>query len=486
MELHKITAAAAAEAVRCKEITARELTEIFLSRCAAVNVQLNSFIHIFEEDALRQADAVDERVRRNEGPLPLAGVPAAVKDDLCYQDAPLSCGAAALKDFRPPYTAAAVQKLVEAGAVILGKTNLDQFGLGSSTASSYAGPSANPWDLNKAAGDGAAAAVAAGQCLLALSSDSGGALRIGASHCGVTGLLPTTGLISRHGLNTFAPSFARVGVVARNAADAALALKAVAGWDPRDAATASVKDGVFAGTAEVPLKTLKIGFPAAVFGLAGEQTRNVLDEATARLKSAGAEVVDISLPLFREALQAYYVIAAAEASSNLGRFDGIRFGAPGEGASLEEMYGRARAAAFGAEARRRSVFGAHLLSKDSFERYYRQAQKVWALVRQGFFAALESCDLIALPAAANPGGAAHNGNFLERYAEDLFCAPVSLAGLPALCIPAGTAGGLPVGLQLTGKPFAEEALILPAGPATDPFRLSPAGVLSGREDRHGI
>ncbi len=459
MELEKITAAAAANAVRNKEITARELTEVFLSRCFAANSTLNSFLHICREEALHQADAVDNKVKLGETLLPLAGVPVALKDDLCYREAPTTCGTAALQSFNPPYNAAAVQRLIDAGAVIVGKTNLDQFGLGSSTASSFAGPTANPSHKDKVAGDGAAAAVAAGQCLLALSSDTGGSMRIGASHCGLFGLRPTTGLVPRHGLTSFAPSFAQVGILAGDAEDTYLALKVIAGYDPRDSATALIKDGIPGAEDKISLKGLKIGFPADIFDLTESKTREALHKTKDRYEATGAKFVEVSLPLFEEALQAYYVIAAAEASSNLGRFDGIRFGTPKEGANLEEWYAKTRGSTFGAEAKRRSVIGTHLLSKDSFDLYYRQAQKVWNLVRHNFYAALENCDLIALPAVTAPAGAAaENKDFLQGYREDHYCAPVSLSGLPALCVPAGEVDALPVGLQLTGRPFGEAAL----------------------------
>lgn len=476
MELEKITAAAAAGAIRNKEITAREVTEFFLSRCCTVNSTLNSFLHIFEDEALQQADTVDQKIYRGEVPLPLAGVPVALQDDLCYREAPTTCGAAALQSFRPPYNAFAVQQLIDAGAVIVGKTNLDQFGLGSSTASSFTGPTLNPWDTDKAAGDGSAAAVAAGQCLLALSSDSGGSLRIGASHCGLYGLRPTTGLVSRHGLNTFAPSFARVGLAARDAADANIALKVIAGYDPRDSSTASVKDS-FPADNKISLNSLKIGYPRTVFDQLENPTRDTLEKAREPYTAAGAVFVEISLPLFQEGLLAYYVIAAAEASSNLGRFDGIRFGTPAESSNLEELYAKTRSSTFSMEGKRRCIIGTHLLNKDNFDLYYRQAQKVWNLVRQSFNAALENCDLIALPVVFGPAGtAAAYKDFLEGYREDLFCAPVSLSGLPALCVPAGEVESLPVGLQLVGKPFCEEALTQLAARTALPLKLSPAGV----------
>lgn len=487
MELDKMTAAAAARAVNSREISARELTAACLTRCAALNSTLHALVHIFEQEALRQAEAVDRLVGRGETALPLAGVPVVLKDDLCYSAGPTTWGAASLKNLRPPYTAGAAQKLIDAGAIIVGKANLDQFGLGSSATNSSAGPAANPRDPARPAGDGAAAAVAAGQCLLGLSSDSGGSLRLGASHCGLFGLRPTTGLVSRHGLYTHAPSFACVTLAARDAADIDLALQVISGYDSRDAATAAVKDGGPQSESEILPRDLKIGYPKEVFALLPQHTRSALEPARERYRAAGAEFVEINLPLFQEALQAYYVIAYAEASSNLSRFDGIRFGPTAEGANLEEYYFKTRGAVFDAEAKRRVIIGTHLLSKDNFEPYYRQAQKVWKLVRRSFAAALEKSDLIMLPAVLAPAEAGEESqDFLKAYRRDCFCAPVSLSGLPALCAPASEVDTLPVGLQLVGRPFAETTLTGLAGRAALPFKYPPAGIHSRKEDIHGI
>jgi len=487
VELDKMTAAAAAKAVNNREISARELTEAYLNRCTTLNSTLHSLVHIFEQEALRQAEAVDSLVSRGETALPLAGVPVVLKDDLCYSAGPTTWGAASLKNFQPPYTAAAAQKLIDAGAIIVGKANLDQFGLGSSAASSYAGPAANPRDPARPAGDGAAAAVAAGQCLLGLSSDSGGSLRMGASHCGLFGLRPTTGLVSRHGLYTHAPSFASVALAARDTADINLALQVISGYDSRDAATAAVKDGAPRAEGEKLSRSVKIGYPKDLFALLPHHTLSALEPARERYRAAGAEFVEITLPLFREALLAYYVIAYAEASSNLSRFDGIRFGLSAEGANLEEYYFKTRGAAFDAEAKRRVIIGTHLLSQDNFERYYRQAQKVWRLIRQSFATALEKCDLIMLPAVLAPAEAREESqDFLKAYIQGCFCAPVSLSGLPALSAPASEVGALPVGLQLVGRPFAETTLADLAGRAALPFKSPPVEVLSRKEDTHGI
>ncbi len=467
-----LTAAETAAAVRSGRITARELTGIYLARCNDANEALNTLTRIFADSALDQAGAVDEKIKRGLD-LPLAGVPVVVKDNFYYRDGPVTCGSAALHDFRPPGDAAAVHKLIASGAIILGKTNLDQYDLGSSTVRSAAGVSSNPWDRSRVAGDGAAAAVAAGQALLALGSDTGGALRVGASHCGQYGLLPTPGLVSRYGLCSAAPSFARAGIVARNPADALLGLQAIAGPDPRDPATTAAGVG-FPAPGErknfLPGE-LKAGFPTEVFAMLDEPVRAVLEQARAACTALGIEPVEITLPLFREALQAYYVIAMVEASSNLSRFDGIRFGTVSEEQDLEQRYRETRAASLGEEGIRHSVFGTVLLSQEYYARYYLQARKVWALVKHEFLTALKSCDLIMLPAVPDPASrietAAAEG-FLETYHENMFCAPVSLSGLPALSIPAGTAGALPVGMQMVGHPFQETFLAGLAGQIPSP------------------
>lgn len=458
MYLSRMTAGMAAEAVINNEITARDMAGACLARCAALSERINAMVTVLQDSAMRQADAVDAGEKK--AALPLAGVPLSVKDDFCVKDAPTSCGSAALKDFVPSYNAAAVVKLVEAGAVITGKSNLDNFSLGSSTAGSFAGPTANPWDTTKTAGDGGAAAAATGQCLLALGSDSGGSLRLGASYCGLFGLLPTAGLVSRYGLNSFAPSFARAGVIARSADDTLAALKVMAGYDPRDSATAVLKKGYSEKWDQAGPERPRCGWPADLLGMLDEETGSILADARKAYSDAGVEFVNIKVPHFREALQAYYVIAAAEAFSNLARFDGIRLGTPAEEDDLEEWYRKTRGAMFGTEGMRRSVIGAYLLTGENFERYYEKARKVRALVKAEFATALEQCQLLMLPVADVAGPLTRDNNdFLDNYSSDRFCAPVSLTGLPALVAPAGKRGSLPVGIQLVGRPFAEAMLV---------------------------
>lgn len=480
MDLLNITALQAAALVKEKQISARELTEAYLTRCSGLNSRLHSFINIFEESSLMQARHIDEKAGRGEELPPLAGVPVAVKDDLCCKDGPTTCGSPSLKNFVPPYHAAAVQRIVEAGAVILGKTNLPQLGLGSGSSAFFAGSAANPWNLDWSAGDGGAAALAANQCLLAVSSDTGGSLRLGASYCGLYGLRPTRGLVSRFGLNMYSPSFAGVGLLARNGSDAASALEHLAGYDPRDAATAVIKDGIGGPAGGKLLHKLKIGFPQDVFKLLEHDPASILGKALDNFRGQGLETVNIVLELFREALQCYYVIASAEASSNLGRFDGIRFGAPSREEDLEDWYSKTRSSTLGDEGKRRSVLGAYLLSGTNYERYYCQALKVRTLVRNEFLAALEKCDLIALPAAGGPAGPLfETQEFVAACQEDRFCAPVSLTGLPALVIPAGEVESLPLGLQLVAPPFGEGVLTSFASQFVTRITLPPAGDLLG-------
>ncbi|HSW35472.1 MAG TPA: amidase [Candidatus Limnocylindrales bacterium] len=477
MELKKPAVRQVAEAVHRGEVTARQLIEEALERCNTLNSSLNTFVVIAGNEALKQADAVDAKVKNGQK-LPLAGVSVAVKDDFCYSVLPTGFGSHAFKSFYSPYSAAAVEGLIAAGAVVVGKTNLDDLSLGSAAASSPAGPAVNPWAEDRVSGSAGAAAVAAGQCLLALESDSGGSLRQGASHCGVFGLRPTTGRISRHGLNTFASSFAQVGFTALHAEDLMEAFTAIAGFDARDASTAVCKEVPVDQKKEMEPTDVIIGCPAAIYNHLAPGYRAVVDRAREEYAAVGFKIIDLELDLFPEALLAYYIIASAEASSNHARFDGIRFGTAGDAANLEEFYCKSRSMALGREARRRSIFGTFLLSKGNYELYYRQALQVWSLVRQEFKEALAKCHLLLLPAVKSmPDPIAETVDFIRSYEEDFFCAPVSLTGLPSLCLPAGLVDGLPVGLQLVGRSFGDEMLTRMAGRLAQEIKLPPSGVL---------
>jgi len=477
VELRKLSIKQVVEAVYHGEITARELTEKTLKNCSVLNKSLNIFTTIAGIDALKQAEAVDRKVANGEL-LPLAGVPVVVKDDICYKVLPTGLGSAAFKEFFSPYTATVLEKLVKAGAIIVGKTNLDDMSLGSTTAASPDGPTANPWDLEHTAGSAGAAAVATGVCMLAIESDSGGALRQGASHCGVIGLRPTSGRISRYGLNTFCSSFGQVGITAIAGENIINALEIASGFDERDAATVIYKDRSGGISDFMEVGDVKIGYPAAVFDCLDSGQRDIFDQVRERYASNGFELIEIDLGLLPEALRAYYIIALAETSSNHSRFDGIRFGLAEDAGDLEELYRKTRSRIFGREARRRSIFGTILLSKGNYDLYYRQALKVWSLVRREFAKALTECDLLMLPAVkAPPRLVTEETGFLQPWEDDLFCAPVSLSGLPSLCLPAGQINKLPIGLQLVGPPFSEELLVLTGDRANRGIKLFPNGML---------
>ncbi len=474
MELRKTTVHRVAEAVLEGEITAYQLIDKTLKNCSVLNEGLNIFNVVAGIDATEQAKAVDQKIKQGVK-LPLAGIPVAVKDDLCYGVLPTSFGSTAFSEFISPVTAAAVEKLMDAGAVVVGKTNLDDMGQGSTTLSSPRGATANPWQAERTAGSAGAAAVATGICMLAVESDSGGALRQGASHCGVAGLRPTTGRVSRYGLSAHCSSFARVGITAFSCENISGVLDIISGFDERDAATAVCRDGIPEIIKTPGSESITIGYPVAAFDFLEPELREVFEQARDDFAGLGYKIREIDLGLLREGLQAYYVIALAEASSNQARFDGIRFGKIGETDNLENMYLQSRAEILGKEARRRSIFGIFLLSKGNYGRYYRQALKIWQKVRREFTGVLQSCDLLMLPAAKSlPRPLQGDRSFLDEWSDDLFCAPVSLSGLPALTIPAGQIGQIPIGMQLVGPPFSEKTLLTVGSTSTPGTRdLSP-------------
>lgn len=459
MDLREQSIRSLAEAVSKGNVSAYQLIEKTLENCALVNEGLNIFTVIAGIDALEQARAVDKRVDKGEK-LPLAGIPVAVKDDIFYGVLPTGMGSAAFREFIPPYTATAVERLMDAGAIVVGKTNLDDMGLGSTTATSPTGPTVNPWDTGYAAGSAGAAAVITGLCMLALESDSGGAVRQGASHCGVAGLRPGMGRVSRYGLNAFCSSFAQVGITALSGENIIDVLKVITGFDGRDASIAEESGEAAASKKNLQPEGLKIGYPAGAFEYLEPEIRAVYEGTRDNYLSRGYQFKDINLAMLPEALRAYYVICLAEASSNHSRFDGIRFGEPAVADDLEELYTGTRRTIFGREARRRSIFGTFILGQGNYDLYYRQALKIWSLVRREFNTVFEECDLLMLPAVKSlPDQLNHEVNFLENWASDLFTAPVSMSGLPSLSLPAGQVGNLPVGLQLVGRPFSEELLL---------------------------
>ncbi len=481
--MHELSLSELADLLARGDVSSRELTQTFLDRIARLDGQINSFITVTATQALAQAERAD--ARRADGEAgPLTGLPIAHKDLFCTEGVKTSCGSKMLDNFIAPYDATVVERLAAAGTVMLGKTNMDEFAMGSSNENSYYGPVKNPWDLSRVPGGssgGSAAAVAAGLVAAATGTDTGGSVRQPASHTGITGLKPTYGRVSRWGMVAFASSLDQAGVFARSAEDCALMLGAMAGFDPRDStsAQAAVPDYRAALTGDV--KGLRIGVPREYFGdgLDGA-VRQTIERALAKLEAAGADLIDISLPNTHLAVPAYYVVAPAEASSNLARYDGVRFGHRCEQPrDLLDLYTRSRAEGFGAEVKRRIMVGTYTLSAGYYDAYYRKAQQIRRLVRDEFREAFQSVDVIAgptSPTVAFPIGE-KSDDPVAMYLTDIYTVAVNLAGLPGLSVPAGFAEGMPVGLQFIGDAFAEHK-VLAAGHAyqqlTDWHRRRPA------------
>lgn len=462
MELHEMTASEAAEAIRTKEIKARELTEAVLFRLNSTDKEIKAFITVTADKALSQADAIDRMVLHNEQLPPLAGLPVALRDDICLEGFPATAGSKMLENFPAPYSAAVAEKTTEAGGIVVGKTNMDEFGMGDSTEHSSFQLTRNPLDKSCVAGDGTAAAVACGQSMLGIGADTGGGLRTSASYCGVTGLRTTPGLVSRYGITSFSSSMCQAGLLSRKAVDLMPLLDAIRGFDARDSSTSACPAEINTGNPE--RKTMVAGYPEEIFNKLKEPHRKILEGTKDFFSAPGYELKKIALPHFDYGLFAYYVIAVAESFSNLSRYDGIRYGYHYDGDNLEEWYRKTRRSGLGEEARRRSIIGAYLMNEVNFEKYYEKALRVWNIIKDDFNRVLQDCDLLLLPAAGTRApGVGMNSDFTRGYETDEFCAPVSLAGLPSLCLPAGEADGMPVSIQLTGPRFSEKMLINLAG-----------------------
>ncbi len=478
--LTELTLTEAAEGLASGHFSAVELTQAHLDAMAAAR-ELNAFITETPDLALAAALAADARRQRGQSLGPLDGIPLAIKDLFCTEGVRTTAASHILDAFVPPYESTVTAKLKAAGAVMLGKTNLDEFAMGSSNVTSYFGPAKNPWgrggerDLVPGGSSGGSAAAVAGRlCLGATGTDTGGSIRQPAAFCGIVGLKPTYGRCSRWGIIAFASSLDQAGPMARRVADVAVLLTAMAGHDPRDSTSAPLPVPDFAAelaaTDNGDVRGLRIGVPAEyrVDGMA-EEIDALWHRGAGWLRDAGATIVDISLPHTRHALATYYIIAPAEASSNLARYDGVRFGLRVPGETLDEMYQNTRGEGFGAEVRRRILIGTYVLSAGYYDAYYLKAQKVRALIARDFARAFEACDVILTPTAPSDAFAIgeKTDDPITMYLNDVFTVPTSLAGLPGLSVPAGLSGrGLPLGLQVIGRPF-DEVTVLRTGAALE-------------------
>ncbi|OUW49909.1 MAG: aspartyl/glutamyl-tRNA amidotransferase subunit A [Synechococcus sp. TMED187] len=450
------------------EVSARELTDQHLARIAAVEPSLNAYLEVTAERARADADRIDQARSAGEDLPPLAGVPLAIKDNLCTKGVPTTCASRMLAGFVPPYESTVTGRLWDAGAVLLGKTNLDEFAMGGSTETSAFGPTANPWNVDHVPGGssgGSAAALAAGACMASLGSDTGGSIRQPASFCGVVGLKPTYGRISRYGLVAFASSLDQVGPFSSNVADTAALLQVMAGYDPRDSTSLKVPVPDYSADLEKPIKGLRVGLVRECFeqdGLSAEVKASVL-AAAEQLQALGAELVDVSCPRFTDGIATYYVIAPSEASANLARYDGVKYGFRAEDAdSLAAMTSRSRAEGFGSEVQRRILIGTYALSAGYVDAYYKKAQQVRTLIRRDFDAAYQTVDVLLTPTAPTTSfrNGAHADDPLAMYLADLLTIPANLAGLPAISVPCGfDSAGLPIGLQLIGNVLEESRLL---------------------------
>ena len=462
--MHTQSLHALSHALQHRQLSSTELTQHYLSRIHNAK-SLNAFITIDEEEALLAAAVADTVLKKGEG-NPLTGIPVAHKDIFCTETMPTTCGSKMLANFYSPYSATVVKRLKEQGAILLGKTNMDEFAMGSSNENSYFGPVKNPWNHECAPGGssgGSAAAVAAGLVPFATGSDTGGSVRQPAAFCGISGLKPTYGLISRFGMVAYASSLDQAGPLAHSAEDLALILQAMAGFDEQDSTSINKAIPNYSATLNRPLKSLRIGLPSCFFHPnIADDIQQAIHAAVNLLKDAGATIIELDLTLHSLWVPCYYVIACAEASSNLSRYDGIRFGHRTDHAeSLQALITRSRSEGFGLEVKRRILTGTHVLSSGYFDDYYVQAQKVRRMIQDELLGVLSDVDVILGP--TTPSCAFKLGEKItdpiQRYLADIFTVAANLAGLPALSIPAGFSEGLPIGMQLIGAHFSEACLL---------------------------
>ena len=468
MSLHKLTLHELQDRFTKGDITAQDIVRAYHLRINQVEPRIKAYVTLAKDLALAQAEALDDRLKGWRKTVPLMGMPIAIKDNICTEGVLTTCASRMLAEFVPPYNATVVTKLRERGYLLLGKTNLDEFAMGSSTENSAFGPSRNPWNPAYVPGGssgGSAAAVAADECAAALGSDTGGSIRQPAALCGVVGLKPTYGRVSRYGLVAFASSLDQVGPVTKDVTDAAILMNAVAGYDPLDSTSANIPvPDYMKALKKKDVKKLRIGLPNEYFGEGlNPEVEQAVRNAVDVLKELGGEIKDISLPTTGAAVAAYYLIATAEASSNLARYDGVKYGLrTKQSKDLLDMYMKTRQEGFGPEVKRRIMLGTYALSAGYYDAYYGKAQAVRTLIRRDFDAAFKEVDLIAAP--VTPTCAFKLGEKvqdpLEMYLSDIYTISINLAGIPAISIPCGfSKAGLPIGLQLIGRPFEEDVVL---------------------------
>ena len=492
MDILHLTAVELGKKIQAKELSAVEAAKAAIARAKTVEPEINSYVTLDEEGALMQAEAVQRRIEAGELRGPLAGVPVAIKDNMCIKGQLTTCSSKILYNFKPTYTAEAVENLKNAGAVILGKTNMDEFAMGSTTETSYFGPTRNPHNQKHVPGGssgGSCAAVAAQECFYALGSDTGGSIRQPSSFCGVVGMKPTYGTVSRYGLVAYGSSLDQIGPVAKDVTDCAAILETIASHDRKDSTSVQREDYDFTSALTEDVKGLRIGIPKDYFGdgLTGEVKEAILRAAKV-LEERGAIVEEFDLSLVKYAIPAYYVIASAEASSNLERFDGVKYGYRTEQyEGLHNMYKKTRSEGFGPEVKRRIMLGSFVLSSGYYDAYYLKALRTKALIKQAFDKAFETYDIILAPAAPTtaPELGKSLSNPIQMYLSDIYTVSVNLAGLPGISIPVGKdAKGLPIGMQMIGNAFQEKTLIRAAYTyecATEKEYEVPADLKTGKE-----
>lgn len=466
MQLHELTVGQATKLLRRREVCAREITMAVLERIEALDERIGAYLAVTADLALAQADAADKIIASGQSGS-LTGIPMALKDLICTAGVATTCGSRILEHFVPPYDATVVSRLADAGVVLVGKLNMDEFAMGSTCEHSAFRPTRNPWNPDLIPGGssgGSAAAVSADLCLAALGSDTGGSIRQPAAHCGVVGLKPTYGRVSRYGLVAFASSLDQIGPLTKDVTDCALVLGAIAGHDPADSTSVPREVPDYTSFLQKGIQGMRLGLPREYYGLEGldGEVAAAVRAAVARLEEMGAATVDVSLPHTEYGVAAYYIIAPAEASSNLARYDGVKYGRRNAGASLAEMYRQTRSAGFGAEVQRRILIGTYCLSAGYYDAYYRKASQVRTLISRDFAEAFARCDVIVAPVAPTAAFAIGEkvDDPLQMYLSDIFTLPANLAGIPGMSLPCGfTADGRPIGLQLLGRPFDEGTLL---------------------------